>query len=66
MGSAPFKRVVVRRAHCDETVEIQWTFNNGTTFIERHTCPPKDVREARQQQQQQQQQEKVEEGEARR
>ena len=48
MGSAPIKRVVIRRAHCDETVEIQWTFNNNSVYIERHTCPPKDVREAKQ------------------
>lgn len=47
MGSAPIKRVVIRRAHCDETVEIQWTFNTGEVFYERHTCPPKAVRDAR-------------------
>ena len=47
MGSAPIKRIVTRRAHCDETVEIAWTFNNGEVYHERHTCPPKAVREAR-------------------
>ena len=47
MGSAYIKRIVIRRAHCDETVEIQWQFNNGEEYIERHTCPPQSVREAR-------------------
>lgn len=41
------KRVVIRRAHVTETVEIQWVREDGSVFYERHTCPPITVQEAR-------------------
>lgn len=33
------KRVVIRRAHVTETVEIQWVRADGSVYVERHTCP---------------------------
>lgn len=41
------KRVVIRRAMFNETVEIQWILLDGSVYHERHTCPPKASRDAR-------------------
>ncbi len=41
------KRVVIRRALCTETVEIQWVRLDGSVYAERHTCPPQAVQDAR-------------------
>lgn len=41
------KRIVVKRAYQEETVEIIWTLEDGTTYYERHICPPEETRKAR-------------------
>jgi hypothetical protein len=41
------KRIVIRRAMCNETVEIQWVRLDGSVYVERHTCPPQAVQDAR-------------------
>ncbi len=46
------------RAHEGETVEIQWTCDDGIGFVQRIAIPPKATREARRAQEQHEQEQR--------